>query len=243
MEVNDLIDERNGPLYKTINKQIAIELKENSDWRAETWDSRISNKTATVLYCDCPDTATAFTKELLRIQAQLKGFKLLADGQTNHRQPYENMQTLIKSLNHHFLNHKIAGDFIALGYSTEQLQEEDESTTFFLKDQLASSGHSMLKLSLFYLLLIDPLIATTESERTMIQDLFYQYNKGKFRARLQNIDKILQDWALADSYVAEKYMIGFLINAGVTNTRFSYQTQSYLSNEKNLPENGFFIGK
>lgn len=241
MEISSLMDERNTRLYKGISKRVEIELKENPDWRAEAWSSYINNKTATVLYCESSQPIPDFTKELLRIQAQLNGFKLLADGQTTNSRSYENMQTIIKSLNHHFLNHKIAREFIALGYSLEQLQEDDEGTVNFLKDQLAQSGHSALKLSLFYLLSIDPLASATENDRRVIQGLFNQYDGGKFTTCFQCIDKIVQDWALTDTYFAEKYMIDFLINAGVTDTWFSYQTQAPVSNEKDFSEDGFYV--
>lgn len=243
MEINDLIDEHNDRLYQTLSKRIAIALKENPDWRAESWDSYIRNGTATLLYCDCLAPTLAFTKELLRIQARLNGFKPLVDWLALNDRPYPNMQTVIKSLNHHFLSHKIARDFVALGYSQEQFLEEDHSTAHFLKDQLLTPGLSPLDLSILYLLFIEPSAMTSANDRAALQGLFSTYGGGEFTELFQRIDKIINNWTLVDCYDAEEYIINFLTNAGLTDAGFSYESLSHEQQLEKTIKTGFLVGK
>ncbi len=243
MEIKDLLDKRNSHLYQAVSKRIQIELKENPDWRAESWDSNIRNTTATLLYCDCSAPVVSFTKELLRIQAQLNGFKPLVDWSTLNDPPYPNMQTIIKSLNHHFLSHKIARDFMALGYSEKQFQEEDQSTARFLKNQLQSRGLSPVNLSMLYLLFIEPSAIVSVNDRAAIQGLFSAYSGGTFTEFFQRIDKIMKDWTLADRCDAEKYIIDFLINAGLTDIGFSYESLSPGQQPDKSIKTGFLVSK
>lgn len=241
MKIEDLIDERNNELYRQINAHLEIVLEENQDWRAEAWDSYIHDGVAVILYCPTSFPSASFTKELLRIHAQIRGFRPVVSGLSRNSQVNERMQTIIKSLNHHFLNHKTAREFVALGYPPEQFQDDDDGgTSYFLKDQLQSDGQSALNLAIMYLSFIEPLMPIPEGDKHIIQQLFNRYDGGKFKQYFECIDETLSSWVETESYDAEKYMVEFLANAGVINTWLSYQLDSKHSA---FPENGFFIGE
>lgn len=240
MKIEDLIDERNNQLYQHIKEHFDVVLEENKDWRAEAWDTKTRNGATIILHCPTPFPSASFTKELLRIQAQIRGFRPVVSGLSLSSLVNERMQTIIKSLNHHFLNHKTAREFAVLGYPPEQFQDDDGGTLDFLRDQLHSDGHSALMLSLMYLSFIEPLMSLSKGDKHIIQNLFDQYDGGKFRQYFERIDNIIRDWAENESYDAEEHMVDFLTNAGINDTWLCYKSDSQ---HNAFPENGFFVGE
>lgn len=240
MLITSLLDGKNNHLFEQITARIEVILEENPDWRVEVWDSIIRDGKAIILHCPVPSPQASFAKELLRIRAWLTGFRPVVYGQSLSPQVNQRMQTIIKSLNHHFLNQKIAPEFSVLRYAAAQFQDDDGGTASFLKDQLQREDHSRLMLSLMYLSFIEPQLPIPEVDRQTIQTLFRQYDGGKLQPDFERIDKIMKAWSLDKSYDAEQYMVDFLTNTGMADTWLSYKTDS----EKNItPKNGFFIGE
>ncbi|MCE7990506.1 MAG: hypothetical protein HEP71_00945 [Roseivirga sp.] len=238
MLISELLDGKNNPLFEQVSAQLEIKLEENPDWRAEAWDSIIRDGKAIILHCPVPSPHASLAIELLRIKAQLNGFRPVIMGRTLSPQVNEMMQTIIKSLNHHFLNQKIAEDFVELGYSAAQFQDNDGGTLYFLKDQLQREDLSPLKLSILYLSFIEPQLPISEADRQTIQSLFDRYDGGKLKSVFEGISETMRGWSLSGNYHSEPYIVDLLLNAGVTNTWFSYHNDT----GKNLdPENGFFI--
>lgn len=223
MLIRSLLDGKNNHLLERVEAHIEVILEENPDWRAEVWDSIIRDDKAIILHCPVASPQASFAKELLRIKARLLGFRPVVYGHSLSPQVNQVMQTIIKSLNHHFLNQKIAREFSDLGYAAAQFQDDEGGTTSFLKDQLQREDHSRLMLCLMYLSFIEPHLPVPEADRQTIQALFDQYDGGKLKPVFKRIDKVMKNWTMDASFNAEQYIDEFLTHTGMTDTSFSYK--------------------
>ena len=242
MEIESLIDSANEELYHRVRAHVHVKLEENQDWRAEVWTSKISGDTAVITHCPTSFPEAAFAHELLCIDTQLKGFKRILGGISLNEQVQGQIQTIIATLNHSFQQHKIAKEFLSMGYLPEQIYgNEGDSEATFLEDQLNEEGRSLTALSLLYMLFIDPFMPFTAEEKQSIKRRFEAYEGGRFSQNFERMEEILDGWRNGESYEAERYMIDFLLNAGLTDSWFSYQPDSPEMYEKEFPTYGFFV--
>jgi len=244
MEINSLIDPTNEKLYQSVCAHLSLRLEENQDWRESVWGSAMDGDAAVITYSETDLPKAAFTHELLHLETQIKGYKRIFSGVSLRKDVQSYIPTLIKVLDTDFQHHKMAHPFLEMGYPSAQFYNDDESDPVrYLNDELSKEGHTVLYLSTLYMVFKSPLSGVTTEESFAIQQAFETYANGIHKPNFERIDEIIQNWIQEESYDAERYMIDFLQNAGITQTWISYKKDIAGMFEKNFPDSGFFIGE
>ena len=210
MEIKNLIDASNQAIYQAISAHYEVILVENPDWRADAWSAVIRDKQAIIQYADTEheEPKALFSRELLRINLQIEGYKRILTGVSLHQETQQALPVLLKNLDHHFQIHKIAPLFLAMGYPANLFYEDAEDfTSQFLEESLKESGRSLINISILYLSVIAPLSAMSQIGREKIRKDFEEYAGGMFKSNFQEIDNITHRWVQQEGCEAENHLI------------------------------------
>lgn len=244
MEIEDLIRGTNEKLYHSVREHLKVTLIENIDWREEAWSSSIDGDTTIITYCSSKFPKAAFAHELLNIHAQIKGFKKISFGDSLDKEVQYHLPTLVKCMNQHFLDHKIAKAFLTLDYPPQQFYDYELSSEFdFIQGELNTKAKSLISLSILYLSFLTPCGDLSPDQKQALQKSFEQYEGGKYKQTLSKIDEILSDWVSAETFNAEYYLIDFCLNLGIKATWFSYKHDAPGMYQNEFPACGFFVGE
>ncbi|HKB91481.1 MAG TPA: hypothetical protein VKC60_13270 [Opitutaceae bacterium] len=124
-QIKDLIDSRNGELYRQISSKLPIELiaAKDDNWRAETKDGKGIIEWASTRY-----PIACFTHELLHLSFDQRGmgcpgFKVTASVE-NEKAVHDSVGERLPFICNQLIHHKIFQEFIAMGFPSEEFLGE-----------------------------------------------------------------------------------------------------------------------
>jgi hypothetical protein len=241
MNLQQLLDKTNQPLYDFVNSHYPVKLNQG---RGTTWGAQIQFRkqkfSSLITWTPTKRPKPALVHELLHIKNQILGHKRLKlglaldDNILKGQHGYLNV--VCDAIDNEFQHQKMYPEYLSLGYKPEHFYcDSDIGTEQHLIDYLKKNNTNFIHLSVQYLTLIAPGGHISENKKNELKEEFRQQNGGVFRMNFDEIDNLISNYINDASYDAELYVKRFINNLNCGRVWISYSDKKEF-----IPSEGFF---
>ena len=233
----------NKPLVTKIEAQYKISPKHSDD---NSWatDLRKDLKKVYLWYCTTDHQEASYAHELLHIDMQMSGYNRIRLALAMDPVIQAQLPTLIRCMDNEFQHYKMYEKFRVLGFPGEHFYcDKDAASYATLMGKTKIPGETIISLAINFLSSIAPGGTMTDVQRTTLKQAFYDYEQGRYLAKLQVIEDIIERWKKDASFNAESYFIEFFKNLDIDETWVSYEKFDEKDILRFFPKVGFFVGQ